>query len=63
MPIHIEQLHSEIAVLQGDLPLTPEQVERLVALVAARVAEHERASKDDRRIPRRSVIPKLETRG
>jgi hypothetical protein len=63
MPIHIDEVHSEIAILQGELPLTPEQVERLVALVAARVRDHDASRRTERSVPRRSIIPKLETRG
>jgi hypothetical protein len=63
MPIHIEELRSDIAVLEGEVPFTPDQLDKLVDLVAARVADRQRADRDDRRIPRRSVIPPLETRG
>ena len=63
MPIHIEEMQTEVTVSEGELPLSAAQLERLIELVAARLAERERARGRDRRIPRRSIIPPLETRG
>lgn len=37
MPVHVEELTSEVTVAEGELPLTPEQIEKLVRLVLARL--------------------------
>jgi hypothetical protein len=63
MPIHVEELLSEVTVFDGELPFTETQVTKLVALVAKRLAEQQRAVHESGRIPRRSIIPALETRG
>jgi hypothetical protein len=42
MPFHIEQVTSEITVLDGDLPLTPAQVEKLVQLILRRIGDKHR---------------------
>jgi hypothetical protein len=63
MPIHIEEMQTDVTVSNGELPLSAAQLERLVELVAARLAERDRARGQSRRIPRRSIIPPLETRG
>lgn len=42
MPVHVEELHSEVAVTSGDLPLSPRQLEALVELVAARIDARQR---------------------
>ena len=33
MPVHVEQLNSEVTLIDGDLPLTDEQLEKLVQRV------------------------------
>ena len=40
MPVHIGELNTKVTVVEGDLPLTPRQVEALVTIVVARI-EHE----------------------
>ena len=62
MPIHIEQLQSEVAVFDGELPLSEAQLARLTALISSRLAERERTA-ERKGLPRRSVIPPLEARG
>lgn len=42
MPVHVEEMTSEVTVADGELPLTPAQVEKLVGLVMSRLAERER---------------------
>lgn len=39
MPVHIEELTSEVTVVDGDLPFSPQQLEQLVCLVEQRLAE------------------------
>ena len=48
MPMHIEQLTSEVAVQDGELPLTPAQIEQLVALVIAQARGRARARRSER---------------
>ena len=42
MPLHIENLTSEITVLDSGLPLTEEQIEKLVKIVLLRVQQQAR---------------------
>jgi hypothetical protein len=42
MPVHIEEMTSEISVVEGELPLSGSQIENLVRLVISRLAEHQR---------------------
>lgn len=37
MPVHVEEMTSEVAVLDGDLPLSEKQVEKLVLVVLRRL--------------------------
>jgi|HubBroStandDraft_4_1064222.scaffolds.fasta_scaffold92153_3 hypothetical protein len=39
MPFHIEEVTSEVTVIDGDLPLTAAQVEKLVKLICRRLEE------------------------
>ena len=38
MPVHVDEMSSEITVVEGELPLTPQQIEKLVKLVMRRIA-------------------------
>jgi hypothetical protein len=49
MAVHVEELTTELAVMDGNLPLSEAQLERLVDLVARRLAERERAARHFRR--------------
>ena len=42
MPMHIERLTSTVSVQDGDLGLTPQQIEKLVALVISRLEDRAR---------------------
>jgi hypothetical protein len=44
MPIHIERLTSNVSVQDGDLSLTQQQIEKLVALVISKLEERARES-------------------
>lgn len=46
--VHIEELTSEVTVFDGELPLTPAQLDRLVRLVAACIAEKNREAEKRR---------------
>jgi hypothetical protein len=39
MPVHVEEMTSEVTVVAGELPLTEAQVEKLVQIVFRRLAE------------------------
>lgn len=39
MPMHIEEMTSEVAVFEGELPLSEKQTEALIAKVMAKLAE------------------------
>jgi hypothetical protein len=45
MPVHVEEMTSEVAVLDGDLPLSERQMETLAALVLQRLEEKQRAQR------------------
>jgi hypothetical protein len=60
VPVHIEELTSDVTVVAGELPLTPAQIDKLVAIVMARIADREQAarrSRDATRIGRSSPGP------
>jgi len=59
MPVRIGELNTKVTVVDGDLPLTPRQVEALVTLVVARIDQLQRAAAErssDQSL-RSSVIP------
>ena len=45
MPFHIEEVSSEVTVIEGELPLSEAQVEKLVRLVAKRMGDKHRDAK------------------
>lgn len=63
MPIHIEEMRSEVTVFDGELPFSEAQINKLVTLVAKRLADKERTARQSGQVPRRSIIPTLEVRG
>ncbi len=42
MPVHVEEMSSEVTVVSGDLPLSEAQLEKLVKLVLRRLEQHQR---------------------
>lgn len=59
MPVHIGELNTRVTVVDGDLPLTPRQIEALVTIVVARLDELRRVAAErgrDQTI-RSTVIP------
>lgn len=44
MPMHIEEMTSEVAVFEGDLPLSEKQQEALIAKVMAKLAEKKKTA-------------------
>jgi hypothetical protein len=61
MPLYVEEMTSEVAVFDGDLPLSPAQIETLVALVIRRLAEQQRDRERGREATmlRRQAAPPL----
>jgi hypothetical protein len=59
MPVHVEEVSSEVTVVDGSLPLSEAQVEHLVTLVARRLEEGRRAAARTRDATtlRRGVAP------
>jgi hypothetical protein len=41
MPVHIEEMTTNVSVVEGELPLTSAQIEKLVALVIKRLSEQQ----------------------
>lgn len=42
MPVHIDEMSSDVTVVEGELPLTPAQIEKLVKIVMSRMADKKR---------------------
>jgi len=42
MPVHIDELTSDVTVVEGELPLTKPQIDKLVNLVMSRIADKSR---------------------
>ncbi|MBS1789183.1 MAG: hypothetical protein JST85_15770 [Acidobacteria bacterium] len=61
MPVHVEELTSEVAVLDGELPLSERQVEKLVLMVLRRLEEKkgEAESNRDATMLRRAARPPI----
>lgn len=61
MPIHIGELQSEVEAVDGDLPLSATQIERLVALILRRLEQEQRARASAREasVIRRASAPPL----
>jgi hypothetical protein len=63
MPIHVDHAESHVAILDRDLPFTEAQLDKLVALVAARLAEQHGRERPEQGVPRRSIVRPIEARG
>lgn len=44
MPLHIEELHSEVTALDGEVELTERQLQTLVRLVGERLRRQDKAA-------------------
>jgi hypothetical protein len=44
MPFHIEEVKSDVTVIDGDLPLTEAQLEKLVRVIAQRLEGKQKAA-------------------
>jgi len=63
MPVHIEDMQTDVTVFDGDLPLSPEQIEKLVKLVLRRLEEQQQNAMSRRQSTeiRNSAIPQDKT--
>jgi hypothetical protein len=52
LPVHIDEITSDVVVAGADLPLSHAQVERLVSLVIKRLKEKDHAAKQAREATR-----------
>jgi hypothetical protein len=61
MPVHVEEMTSEVAVMDGDLPLSERQVEKLIQIVLRRLEEKKREAESSREATtlRRSARPRI----
>jgi hypothetical protein len=48
MPVHIERLTSDVSVQDGELSLTPAQLDKLVALVICKLEDRAREAQKSR---------------
>jgi hypothetical protein len=64
MPVHIEEMQTDVTVFDGDLPLSPEQIEKLVKIVIRRLEEQQQNVMSRRQSTeiRNSAIPQDKTR-
>ena len=44
MPVHVDEMTTEVDAFEGDIPLSREQMERLVEMVCMRVEQKRRES-------------------
>jgi hypothetical protein len=45
MPVHIEEMSTEVTALDGELPLTERQIERLVQIILKRLEAKQREAR------------------
>jgi hypothetical protein len=50
MPVHIGELTSDVAVHEGEVPLTPAQLDKIVALVMKRIEAAKREAKQAKEV-------------
>jgi hypothetical protein len=48
MPVHIEEMTSDVTIVEGEMPLTGAQIEKLVKLVIKRMAEKQQEAEKSR---------------
>ena len=45
MPVNVEEMTTEVAAFEGELPLSPAQIEALVELIARRLEQKQEEAK------------------
>lgn len=63
MPIHVDELVSEVTVFDGELPFSDDQISKLVAIVAQRISAQQQGDRSGGEIFRRCIMPTLDMRG
>ena len=48
MPVHIGEMTSDVTIVEGELPMTSVQIEKLVRLVIKRIADKEKEEQKSR---------------
>jgi hypothetical protein len=48
MPVHIGEITSDVAVHEGEVPLTPAQLDKIAALVMKRIESAKREARSSR---------------
>jgi hypothetical protein len=60
MPVHIEEMSSEVTVVEGELPMTMMQIDKLAKVVMGRIAAFNKAAESNRdatQLKRQSSAP------
>ena len=60
MPVHIDEMSSEVTVFEGELPMTAAQIDKLACVVMSRIAEKQRSemkSREATELRRQSSAP------
>lgn len=50
MPIHVERVNAVVSLVEGELPLSAEQLETIIAAVMERLDERDQDSKEHERL-------------
>ena len=60
MPVHIDEMQTDVTVFDGDLPLSPAQIEKLVRIILQRLEEKQRNAASNRNATeiRDSTVPR-----
>jgi hypothetical protein len=63
MPVHVGEMTSEVSVADGELPLSPGQLEQVVAAVLRQLEQRDRDRRDSKEatVLRASATPALKT--
>lgn len=61
MPVHINEVNSELDVIQGDMPLSEQQIELLVRIIMDRLEKQQRQARriEQATTVRRASAPSL----
>ena len=60
MPVHIEEMSSEVMVVEGELPMSSMQIDKLAKVVMSRIAAWGKAAESNReatQLKRQSSAP------
>ncbi len=60
MPVHVEEMNSEVTAYDGDLPLSPAQIDKLVNIILQRLEQkqgHDRRTREATRLSSTVIAP------